>query len=133
MSSLRTHKSKKFDTIAEEIATDLKWFFPSAVNQYTSLCLMYKIVNYKLDYFNSLVHPYYTRLRTNLHCTGVPRTNYATSTFYYNFLNIIRNLKNNLKSFLLDLQTQQIGYFAKTLTNNVQFFIHLYCSYLIRT
>jgi len=78
---------RKFDTIAEEIATDLKWFFPSDLNQYTSLCLMYKIVTYKIDYFNdyftpnSLIHPYYTRLRTNLHCTGVPRTNYGTSTF----------------------------------------------------
>ena len=78
---------RKFDTIAGEIATDLKWFFPSDLNQYTSLCLMYKIVTYKIDYFsdyftpNSLIHPYYTRLRTNLHCTGVPRTNYGTSTF----------------------------------------------------
>jgi len=35
---------RKFDTIAEEIATDLKWFFPSDLNQYISLCLMYKIV-----------------------------------------------------------------------------------------
>jgi hypothetical protein len=96
---------KKYDSVANDISLDLKWFFPTDMCNYRTLCIMFKLIKYDnvpffTNYFCkiSALHNHCTRsAENNFRSTTKPKTEFARNSFNYRGVSLWNDLPISLK------------------------------------
>ena len=97
---------RKYDPIAEEIRTDLKWMFPNELSEFKVLCIMNNIVKdnqvpFFTNYFAKVCdqHVHYTRGASDkLKSTVDPKTNFGLQTFNYRGAKLWNEMSKELRN-----------------------------------
>ena len=97
---------KRYESVKDDISSDLKWLRPEAVHKRSVLLHMYKIINSDeapqiwKDNFrpNNEIHSYNTRQCRNLHHPYKPRTRAGEKTFMFSGYTAWNKLDDQLKS-----------------------------------